>query len=250
MSEPSNSGKSAPAQRATCIATIERIFNHNAETRSLFLRLTGAIDFNFVPGQFISLELPLANESIVRPYSIASSPEDGQPLEICLNLVPGGVGSHYLFGLHVGDSVSFTGPFGRFTLDRSPELETIFIADTTAIAPIRPMIRRALADREHPPVRLHHAAQIADGLLYRSEFEVAAANDPRFSFEPALLGSNAESSAAGAFLLDQVNRRYVAGDDDRKRQFYVCGVGKMVFELRDLLRSAGYERRAVQYERW
>ena len=40
------------------------------------------------------------------------------------------------------------------------------------------------------------------------------------------------------------------GDADRGRHFYICGVGMPVTQLRDLLRGAGYQRRAVQYEKW
>lgn len=239
-----------PTRRTTYSACIERIFDHNADARSLFLRLAGGADFAFTPGQFISIDLPLKDEVRVRPYSIASSPEDGQPLEICLNLVLGGAGSHYLFGLSVGDRIAFTGPFGRFTLDRAPEVETIFIADATAIAPIRPMIRRALADQRHPAIQLHHAARTEEGLLYRREFEACAAADSRFSFEPTLIEPPSGWTGARGGLIDLVELRYVTGDDNRNRRFYICGVGKPVFDLRDLLRGAGYERRAVQYERW
>jgi len=249
MSDPSNSETIASA-RPTYRARIERIFNHNADTRSLFLRLADSVDFTFIPGQFISLELPLKGEAVIRPYSIASSPEHGQPLEICLNLVPDGVGSRYLFGLKVGDGVSFTGPFGRFTLERAPEIETIFIADATAIAPIRPMIRRALSDPRHPALRLHHAAPREDGLLYRREFESSAAADSRFSLEPLLIEPPTGWSGERGDVIELVQRRYISSDDNRSRHFYICGVGKLVFDLRDLLRGAGYERRAVQYERW
>ena len=41
------------------------------------------------------------------------------------NLVPGGAGSQYLFERKVGDQLTFTGPFGLFTLDRAPDTETI-----------------------------------------------------------------------------------------------------------------------------
>src|SRR5580704_384355 len=114
MSGSSNPEAPAPAQRASYRTTIERILNHNADTRSFLLRLADGVDFSFIPGQFISLELPVGGERIIRPYSIASNPENGQLLEICLNLVPKGAGSAYLFSLTVGDHVSFTGPFGRF----------------------------------------------------------------------------------------------------------------------------------------
>jgi len=250
MSDATNPEAGGTTRRVTYSARIERIFDHNSDTRSLFLRLADGADFTFIPGQFISLELPLKDEIRVRAYSIASTPEDGQPLEICLNLVPGGAGSRYLFGLTVGDRVSFTGPYGRFTLDRAPDVETIFIADATAIAPIRPMIRRALASARHPMLRLHHAAQTEASLLYRREFEACAARDARFSFEPTLLEPPPGGSGARGSLIDLVACRYVTGDDNRSRHFYICGVGKPVFDLRDLLRGAGYERRAVQYERW
>ena len=37
---------------------------------------------------------------------------------------------------------------------------------------------------------------------------------------------------------------------DASRHFFVCGVGEIVPRLRGLLRGAGYERRAVHYEKW
>jgi ferredoxin-NADP reductase len=51
-------------------------------------------------------------------------------------------------------------------------------------------------------------------------------------------------------LSDEVRRRWVDADANRSRHFYICGVGKGVIALRDLLRGAGYERRAVHYEQW
>ena len=51
-------------------------------------------------------------------------------------------------------------------------------------------------------------------------------------------------------LRAEAERRWVRGDADRTRHFYLCGVGKGVIALRDLLKGAGYERRAVHYEQW
>ena len=68
---------------------------------------------------------------------IRSSPEDGEPFEICFNRVPDGPGAAWLFDRAIGDELNFTGPFGAFSLDRAPAAETIFIAEGTAIAPIR-----------------------------------------------------------------------------------------------------------------
>jgi ferredoxin-NADP reductase len=239
---------SGAGQRRVFSARIERIFDHAADTRSLFLRIIDdARGFRFVPGQFISISIPLPTETRVRPYTLASSPEDGQPLEICFNLVPGGEGVRYLFERRVGDMLSFTGPFGTFTMERPPAAETAFIAVATAIAPIRPMLRRALADPAHPLLSLLYAADSADHILYRREIEDHAANDRRFHVETLIA---APAPDLDARLLEEVERRWVKADANRARHFYICGVSKVILRMRDLLRSAGYERRAVHYEVW
>jgi ferredoxin-NADP reductase len=230
----------AGTQRVTYEATIARIVERAPDIRSLLLRLPAYHHFTFFPGQFISCLLPVGGEIIIRPYSIASSPEDNELLDICLNLVPGGVGSHYLFELAVGAIVRFTGPWGIFALDRAPQAECVFIAHGTGIAPIRPMVRRVLSSSVRHPVRLHHAAATAQHLLYRDEFEAAARAHPEFTFAPLVDDS----------LAAVIEQTYVVRDSDRSRHFYICGIGAIVPQLRDLLRGAGYERHAVQYEKW
>ena len=171
-------------------------------------------------------------------------------LEIAFNLVPGGAGSHYLFERTVGDQLSFTGPFGLFTLDPAPGVETVFAAEGTAIAPIRPMIRRALSQPLAAPLRLFYAARSRAELLYAAEFEAAANRFAHFSFEPILQHPPAGWTGRNGTLIEHLEALYVLGDDRRDRAFYLCGVGQAVIDQRDLLRKAGYVRRAVQYERW
>jgi ferredoxin-NADP reductase len=116
----------------------------------------------------------------------------------------------------------------------------VFIAEGTGIAPIRPMLWQALQSANAFPLRLHYAAASAAHLLYADEFERAAQAHPRFTFAPLIAGS----------LLEAVTQLYLTRDDDRTRHFYICAVGAIVPQLRDLLRRGGYERRAVQYEKW
>lgn len=234
----------SPPRRPVYRARVERMRDHNADTRSLFLKLVDGGQLGFVPGQFISISLTLESETRVRPYTVASSPEEVDAIEICFNQVPGGVGVRYLFERKVDDELQFTGPFGAFTMDRVPETECVFIAEGTTIAPIRPMIRRALGAGAHPALSLLYAASDSAHLLYREEIERWSAAGVNFA--PLL----APASELYDRLIAETQRRWVDADSDRSRHFYVCGVGKGVLRLRDLLRGAGYERRAVHYEQW
>jgi aromatic O-demethylase, reductase subunit len=243
MAEPGAPAVS-PSRRPVYRARVERIRDHNADTRSLFLSLIDGGQLGFVPGQFISISLALENETRVRPYTVASSPEERDAIEICFNQVPGGLGVQYLFARKVGDELQFTGPFGAFTMDRVPEAQCVFIAEGTAIAPIRPMVRHALAVESRPAMSLLYAAPDSEHLLYREEIEQWRAAG--VNFVPLL----APASELYDRMIAETQRRWVDADSDRSRHFYVCGVGKGVLALRDLFRGAGYERRAVHYEQW
>jgi ferredoxin-NADP reductase len=243
MAEPGTPA-AAPPRRPVYRARVERIHDHNADTRSLFLRLIDGGRLGFVPGQFISISLALEGETRVRPYTVISSPEESGAIEICFNQVPGGIGVRHLFERKVGDELQFTGPFGAFTLDRPPEKECVFIAEGTAIAPIRPMIRRALGAASRPPLSLLYAAPDSGHLLYSEE--IAQWSSAGVNFASLL----APASELYDRLIAETQRRWVEADSDRRRHFYLCGVGKGVLRLRDLLRGAGYERRAVHYEQW
>jgi len=227
-------------------ARVERIFDHTSDTRSLFLAPVDSGRVRYLPGQFISIAIALPEETRTRPYTIASPPAWGMPFEICFNRVAGGRGADWLFDRKLGDSVEFTGPYGTFTMEAVPTVETIFLADATAVAPVRPMIQHAATASAAPMMTLLYAARSPDHILYRGEFELLAARARGFHFEPLVLPQSELYERLGA----EAERRWVRGDGDRTRQFYICGVGKGVIALRDLLRGAGYERRAVHYEQW
>ena len=217
----------AAAERAGRVAAVADL---GGDTRSLVLALDEPLAFR--AGQFVSCLLPVDGERLIRPYSIASDPSAPTRLELVFDVVPGGRGSRHLHALRVGDAVAFTGPWGTFTLDDVPAVETVFIADRTGIAPIRALIRH------HAP-RARHFFR----LLYGTR-------RPLFLDELVRLPQVTGEVVDPGRLVAVTTARFVDADADRTRRFFVCGIGPVVHALRDLLRGAGYARRAVQYEKW
>jgi CDP-4-dehydro-6-deoxyglucose reductase, E3 len=88
------------------------------DVRQIDLRLMEPPDIQLKAGQFISFEVPDARtgQTVTRPYSIASAPSASHTVSLLLNLIPGGPGSTYLFGLREGDTTTFAGPAGSFYL--------------------------------------------------------------------------------------------------------------------------------------
>lgn len=224
-------------QRKVYEAQVREIEDLAPTTRRLaFERPAG---FQYLPGQFLSFLLPVGGET-VRAYTIANPPEQQGPLEIVLDLVPEGPGSHYLFSLREGATVRFTGPWGAFTLTEAPAADTVFVALGTGIAAIRPMLHRAWATTRGELLRLHHFIPDLAHQLYRDELAHAVRTQRNFEYE-VLLAVDPVAYIAG---------RYATEDADRSRHFFICGVGESVYRIRDVLRQAGYARRAVQYEKW
>ncbi len=231
-------------------AVIERIVEHAPDTRSFFLRLHADQRLSFRPGQFLSFQLPGRGKPLTRAYTIASNPEDEELLEICLNCVPGGPGSHYLFTRRLGDTLSFSGPWGAFVLDKAPLAECVFIAEGTGIAAIRPMLRRALDSGPQRPLVLVYGTAHEQDLLYREQLEGWARSHAVLTFHPLLRHPSLHWDGLRGDLLTHVEACYVKRNTDWSRHFYICGIGNRILQLRDLLRTAGYERRAVKYEKW
>ena len=137
----------------------------NERTKHFEFQLSNGHRFDFRPGQFISLELEPSGKKIRRPYSIASAPRSDNGFDLCLNMLPEGQVSSWLFHLMPGDEISFTGPFGFFNLREPPDSVSAFIATGTGIAPIRAMLqqlyRRPHAGEPGQRFRRHHRIVIA-----------------------------------------------------------------------------------------
>src|SRR5439155_1072679 len=78
----------------------------------------------------------------------------------------------------------------------------VFIADGTGIAPIRPMLRRAVATATGRPLRLLAGAAARDRVRYRDDLDAFAREHPAFRWDPV----------PSAELADEVRRRWVDGD--------------------------------------
>ncbi len=234
----------------TFTAAIEKIVERTPETRSFFLRVANGRKLSFVPGQFLSFLLPIGGQTLTRAYTIASLPEEEECFEICLNQVDGGPGSSYLFSLQEGAVLCFSGPWGSFVLDQLLDTEYIFIADRVGVVPFRPMIARLLTASGHHTARLLYAAPQAGDLLYAAEWQRWEGQCAHFSFQPLTDQCEPEKYSIEKVLLPYIEQHFVKEARQPSRQFYICGIGRPVLLLRDLLRGAGYERQAVKYEKW
>src|SRR5215217_2082070 len=99
--------------------TIIRIANEPNNTRRYWIQVPELSSFDFEPGQFVTLDLPIHEKPNRRwrSYSIASWPDGTNVFELVIVLLEGGAGTTWLFNeTTVGSKLTFRGPQGVFVL--------------------------------------------------------------------------------------------------------------------------------------
>lgn len=220
------------------------------QTRHLKFQVAGVSQFQFVPGQFITIRQPRPDSKVhTRAYSIASAPRDDATFDLCLNRVEDGFLSNWLCDLGVGATVQFHGPHGKFIL-RDPE-DSIFIATGTGIAPIRAMIEWLFADpkrnRGHQ-YWLVFGTRYEHSIYYRSEFEAIARDNPNFHYVPTLSRCGDTWTGRRGYVQDHV-RAIVSGRNGMRA--YICGLHQMVNATREMLKQEmGWDSKQIIFERY
>ena len=119
-----------------------RIENETSSTKRFWIEIPELPSFDFKPGQFVTLDLPIHEKPAKRwrSYSIASWPDGTNIFELVIVLLEGGLGTNYLFNeVSVGSELILRGPQGVFVLPEPIDKDLFFICTGTGIAPFRSM---------------------------------------------------------------------------------------------------------------
>jgi ferredoxin-NADP reductase len=228
-------------------AILRKAWSTNARTKHFEFEVNGGERFEFVPGQYITIDVEIDGEDCARSYSVASAPRPDNSFELCLNLIPGGIITPWLFNLKAGDRIQFTGPSGHFHLRQPVDPVSAFIATGTGIAPIRAMLQELHTRPLSGEVWLIFGVRTQADILYREEFEKFTQDDPNFHFVPVVSRPRAGWAGETGHVQGPI-AKYLAGRQGFHA--YICGAGKMVEEVRRLLRSMGYDSAALSSERF
>jgi CDP-4-dehydro-6-deoxyglucose reductase len=79
--------------------TVIKIEDASETTRRFWIEIPELDVFDFKPGQFVTLDLPIHEKTNKRwrSYSIASAPDGTNVFELVIVLLEGGLGTTYLF---------------------------------------------------------------------------------------------------------------------------------------------------------
>jgi NAD(P)H-flavin reductase len=175
------------------------------------LTLQKPAEFDFRPGQPVRVHAAGAE----RDYSPVSAPGDNH-LELLIRKQAGGRLSPVLSALKPGETITVSGPHGRFWY-RESKRPAVFVAAGVGIAPFVSMARAGVRG-----FTLLQGARTASDLFYRKILEPAAVH-----YVPCLTGGAPDDDTKGAYrgrVTDYLEFQQKADTCD----FYVCGMPDMV----------------------
>jgi len=222
---------------------IIRIKQRTETTRSFWLKLDGIEVFEFQPGQFITLDLPIGEKRVDkwRSYSIASAPDGTNVIELVIVKVPFGKATSYLFDLEEGAKLKLKGPGGVFCLPKEINHSLVFISTGTGVAPFRSMIQGLNSEETFPKIHLIFGTRHRDGILYLEEWQKLSEEQAHFKYDIAL--SREDYNGYRGYVHDIYKKFY--SDPKPNLLFYLCGWQNMVDEARKNLLDLGYQKNQI-----
>ena len=203
---------------------------------------------DFVAGQFISVIIPGAGPNgrdLRRAYSIASNPET-LPIALCIKIVADGPGTQYLYRLKEGSSFRALAPYGDFVYQANPQRYACFVATGTGIAPFASIITSEQY-QQTPPLsgQCFLGVRTVDELLYVDTLNAIFGH----RFVPAVSQAPAEDPWSGyrGRVTDYLKTHGISTAWDQT-DFYLCGHGGMIQEVKNYLFAQGVQKSAVFQE--
>jgi ferredoxin/flavodoxin---NADP+ reductase len=212
---------------------------------------------SFTPGQYVAVglpgasprpdeyppesEVPAADKLIKRAYSIGSSPDEREYLELYIALLKTGLLTSRLAALKGGDRVYLAPKItGTFTLGPVPlDRNLVLVSTGTGIAPFMSMLRTDSTWTEGRNITLLHGVRYLPDLAYREE--LLSLQQSRSNFRYIAYSSRDEAK-------DDVRKGYVQRAfhdqlvelDAQRDHIFLCGNPGMVDEIQQLLQGIGF----------
>jgi ferredoxin-NADP reductase len=207
--------------------------------------------FDFKPGQFVTLDLPIHEKPNKRwrSYSIASHPDGSNVIELVIVLLEDGLGTQYLFN-HVepGTEVPLRGPQGVFTLPDIIDKDLFFICTGTGIAPFRSMVQYIkLHNKEHKNIYLIFGCRKLCDSLYGDEMKQLSSELENFYYLPTFSREDPSDNSLEHGYVHGIYQNILSSNRP-EAHFYLCGWKNMIDDAKKNIIAMGYDKKSVHLE--
>ena len=231
---------------------IQEIKQEAADAVSVLFHIPESLKatFNFISGQYITLQQEINNEVTRRAYSICSTPESGE-LRVAIKKVEKGVFSSYVVSnLKVGDTIEIAPPEGRFLLKPEAHKNYIGFAAGSGITPILSMVKTVLAKESTSTFTLVYGNKSEADTIFFSELNTLKKSfSDRFKLHYIFSRENVKNELRGR--IDENVTNYFVKNMYKETSFdtaFLCGPEEMIHEVSKTLESNKIAKENIHFE--
>lgn len=224
--------------RVRCLKVIQETW----DVRTYCFSMQQPVLFFFKPGQFVTLELEIDGEQVMRSYTISSAPSIPYSFSITVKRVPGGRVSNWLHEhLAEGDLVAVHGPVGQFNCIDHPAEKLLFLSGGVGITPVMSMARWYFNTNTEVDMVFAHSARTPSDIIYRAELDYMSTRIGNFKLH--LICERSETGQAWGGYRGLLNREMLQliAPDFLDREVFCCGPDAYMRAVRRILQEAGYD---------
>ncbi|HRO14726.1 MAG TPA: hybrid-cluster NAD(P)-dependent oxidoreductase [Paracoccus sp. (in: a-proteobacteria)] len=212
------------------------------DTATFTFRAPSGAWFDYQPGQFLTLDLPLPGGNVQRTYTISSSPSRPLSVSVTVKAQMDSRATRWMLDhLRPGMRLRAYGPAGVFTNHRHPAGKYLFVSAGSGITPMMSMTTWMWDSGEMPDIVFVHAARAPADIIFRQRLEQMADRVPglqlRFTVEEPD-PFRAWSGYRGR--LNQIMLGLMA-PDYLEREVFCCGPEPFMQAVRDMLGALGFD---------
>jgi len=227
-------------------ARVIRLLDLSSSVKGLDIQVEDEELFEFIPGQFVTLDLPIGQKRLDRwrSYSIANTSNKENIIQLAISYIEGGRASEYFFNtLREGDILILKGPEGVFCLPKTMDKKLVMICTGSGVVPFKSMISH-ISDHgiQHNGIHLIFGTRNKEGILYKSFFEDMKLKD----FEYSVALSREMYNDYQGYVHEIYESRY--GEISDNLLFYLCGWQHVIDEAEERLLSLGYKKEQILLE--
>lgn len=230
---------------------VVRIENATTHTRRFWIEIPGVESFDFKPGQFVTLDLPIHEKRNKRwrSYSIASAPDGTNVIELAIVRLPGGPGTAYLFEeVTEGTEIQLRGPQGIFTLPEHIDKDLFLICTGTGVAPFRSMVQHINRyNLVHKNIYLIFGCRHVTDCLYGQELKSLENDIKHYYYLPTFSREPEENTLVRRGYVHAIYEELLQ-EKKHEALFYLCGWKQMVDEAKEKIIALGYDKKDIHLE--
>lgn len=210
--------------------------------------------YQYIPGQYLTLKLNINGEQVNRSYSFCSSPAWNEPMTIAVKEVSGGKASTFINrNLKVGDEIDVMEPMGNFhsPLNANNEKHYILFGGGSGITPLFSILKSVLALEPQSHVTLFYGNRDEQSIIFKEKLQDLVYQNPNRLKVVHILDKPSSFTNYNGFVVKEMVLKLLRENTNLNfthAEFFICGPTPMMKETESALNELGIPKQLIHIE--